>query len=498
MKHLLPFTIPAGMLLVSASASAQVFMTEQQALKAAFGPAGEVEREEKSIGPADRRVLSSSGLRFHDSAVTFLVGKKSGTAGGYALVMNEIGKSEPITFMVVMSPDQRVIDVHLMVYRESRGGEVHEKRFLRQFRGKRVADSIQINNDIINYSGATLSSQAVAQGVKRALILLKYFYPSAAPVEQSLGSENTNCVAPIPIPGEPGVYKQVRYLMGTFCEIRLASQNESKAAAAMSGAFAELRRIERVFSLYQTDSELSRVNEAAPYEAVGVSVEFYRLLKTALQYSAASGGVFDVTAGSKSQRRALIERPYNRAATVGVVYDRRAFRIELGDRSRSVRILDPDVRMDFGGLAKGYAADRAVAFLKRAGITAGLLNLGGSSLATFGNRRWTVGIADPGNRNRYALLVQAPPDSAITTSGTYERPDHLVDPLTGRSVTGLKSTSVITRSAMHGEYLAKWILLDQTAKLALPRKAEWISLGSDAAGELSASGRFKRTQILDI
>jgi FAD:protein FMN transferase len=478
-RTLLPFTIPAGMLLASAPVSAQVFMTEQQALKAAFGVASEVEREEKFIATADRRVLSSSGLRFHDSAVTFLVGKKSGIPTGYALVMNEIGKSEPITFMVVMSPDQRVIDVHVMVYRESRGAEVHEKRFLRQFRGKRASDSIQVNNDIINYSGATLSSQAVAQGVKRALTLLKYFYPSAPPVEQSLCGENTNCINPIPIPGEPGVYKQVRYLMGTFCEIRLASQNESEAAAAMSAAFAELRRIERVFSLYRRDSELSRVNDAAPYEAVGVSVEFYRLLKTALQYSAASGGVFDVTAGS---------RPGGKIGS----------KIELGDRSLTVRILDPDVRMDFGGLAKGYAADRAIALLKRAGTTAGLLNLGGSSLATFGNRRWTVGIADPGNRNRYALLVQAPPDSAVTTSGTYERPDHLIDPLTGRSVTGLKSTSVITRSAMHGEYLAKWILLDQTAKLALPRKTEWISLAADEAGELSASGRFKRTQILDI
>jgi hypothetical protein len=65
-----------------------------------------------------------------------------------------------------------------MEYRESRGGEVREQRFLRQFRGKRERDAIQVNNDIVNYTGATLSSQAIARGVKKALALAHLFYGS--------------------------------------------------------------------------------------------------------------------------------------------------------------------------------------------------------------------------------------------------------------------------------------------------------------------------------
>lgn len=158
----------------SLAAFAEVYATEEQALKIVFPNATAVTREVKSLMPEQREKLQKdSHLHFPERDYTFLV-----TPRGRALVMNEIGKSEAITFMVGITPDGRVSDVVVMEFRESRGWEVKEKRFTSQFKGKKVKDPIRVNQDIMNYTGATLSSEAIARGVKRALLLNELFYGS--------------------------------------------------------------------------------------------------------------------------------------------------------------------------------------------------------------------------------------------------------------------------------------------------------------------------------
>ena len=96
-----------------------------------------VRREQKMLDEATRAKLGrSSNLEFPESSYTPFIHDQAGQAGGYAVVMNEIGKSEPITFMVGMTPEGKVTDVVVMVFRENRGWEVKEKRFLNQFHGK--------------------------------------------------------------------------------------------------------------------------------------------------------------------------------------------------------------------------------------------------------------------------------------------------------------------------------------------------------------------------
>jgi len=90
--------------------------------------------------------------------------------------MNEIGKHEYITFIVGVTPKGEVGDVAVMEYRETRGEEVKDRRFLRQFHGKKLTDPITVDRDIENYTGATLSSHAIATGVKKALVLVQAFY----------------------------------------------------------------------------------------------------------------------------------------------------------------------------------------------------------------------------------------------------------------------------------------------------------------------------------
>ena len=99
---------------------------------------------------------------------------------GYALITEEFGKYRPITMLIGVDPNFRVQGVRILVYRENRGAEVQRKRFLYQYRGKDSGDPIQINRDIINISGATISVRGVNSGVKKVLAILEMFYSDSA------------------------------------------------------------------------------------------------------------------------------------------------------------------------------------------------------------------------------------------------------------------------------------------------------------------------------
>jgi Na+-translocating ferredoxin:NAD+ oxidoreductase RnfG subunit len=104
--------------------------------------------------------------------VTIYSGFKQGVPQGRAVITEEIGKFKPITFIVKVSNEGKVEKVEVMVYREAVGSEVRRERFTRQFRGKSGKDPVRINRDILNVTGATMSTQAMAAGVKKVLTLL--------------------------------------------------------------------------------------------------------------------------------------------------------------------------------------------------------------------------------------------------------------------------------------------------------------------------------------
>lgn len=153
------------------------YLTETQALKLAFPQSAQIQPETKPLTVGDRQEIKKRyGVDIFDGRVKVFVGKTGIRTDGYALIMNEIGKSDPITFIVAMDPEGKVRTVAIMEFRESRGWEVKEPRFLRQFNGKKSRDRLRVNDDIVNLSGATLSSYAVAKGVKKAVVLVDYFY----------------------------------------------------------------------------------------------------------------------------------------------------------------------------------------------------------------------------------------------------------------------------------------------------------------------------------
>jgi FAD:protein FMN transferase len=493
-KRAVWLTASAVMAASAVPASGEVYLNEAQALAIILGEKAIVRREQKTLDEALRAKLErSSNLRFPESSYTFFIAARDGQAEKYAMQMNEIGKTEPITFMVGMSPEGKVSEIVIMVFRENRGWEVKEKRFLNQFRGKTLRNSVRVDEDIINYTGATLSSKAVARGVKKALFLLDAFYPGEARYKLAVASQFA-----LPLPMSPvlttsdsqgslGLYRQSRYAMGSLCEIRLWCRSAGEAHRAFAAGFNEIARMEQVFSAYREDSELALVNRNARSGPVQVSEEFFDLTKYAVRSWHQFGGSVDVTIGPLMKAWGFREgEPHmpshkellNAQELVG------GNKLSLDWRMRTVRFQRQGMELDFGGLAKGHAAKRVARLLQKQGVSSALVNLGGSSLCAsevassttvqnYCNERgmafgeWLIGVIHPADARQCPVYLLLKPGWSISTSGTSQRQfavdgrtfSHILDPHTGWPLSGFRSVTAVARSGRRSEVLSKHLLL---------------------------------------
>lgn len=181
MRNLL---LAALVLLAARGAVAQqdttVYLTLEQGPQAVF-PGAQIERRDVPSTPEFRdqikaRLGKLEPTVWEPTYVTFRA-RQGGRLLGYAVVVDEIGKHRPFTLIVSVTPDHRVKDVAVMVFREARGGEIIQKRFLAQYRGKRDSDPIQLDRDIVGITGATLSVHGVDRAVHKALAVLALVYP---------------------------------------------------------------------------------------------------------------------------------------------------------------------------------------------------------------------------------------------------------------------------------------------------------------------------------
>jgi thiamine biosynthesis lipoprotein len=298
--------------------------------------------------------------------------------------------------------------------------------------------------------------------------------------------------------------QQQRDMMGTRVSVELWHDDDEVAATCSARVFSEMDRIDALMSTYRDDSEVSRINHNASIEAVRVSDELLYLLRRSIHFSEVSAGAFDITYASIGY--AYDYRKQQRPSDQVVAQKLPAIdyrHIEL--REGKVRFNNSAVRIDLGGIAKGYAVDRAIDILQQCGIGMAMVSAGGDSriIGDRDGRPWVIGIRHPRDPQGIALRLPIS-DSAISTSGDYERfyvengerVHHIINPSTGRSAGGSWSATVTGPDAMTTDALSTTIfILGAVEGLALVESLEGIdAIIIDGNGKVHYSSGFQEPE----
>jgi len=274
-------------------------------------------------------------------------------------------------------------------------------------------------------------------------------------------------VAALPAPAE--WFSREEAIMGTAVRVELWHEDAAAARAAMSAVMDEMHRIDASMSPYKPDSELSRINREATHKPVPISQEMFDLITRSIEFSKLSGGAFDITFSSVGYLYDYREHVKPTDAQIAKALPGINFRhLQLDPKGRTIHYARPGVRIDLGGIAKGYAVDNSIAILKGRGITNAIVTAGGDSrlLGDKRGRPWSVGIRDPRRRGEVAAVLPLA-DVAISTSGDYERffeedgvrHHHIINPRTGKSATGVRSVTVIGPDGITTEGLTKSVFV---------------------------------------
>ncbi len=201
-----------------------------------------------------------------------------------------------------------------------------------------------------------------------------------------------------------------------------------KAGEAVDAAFKRIDEIEQMASPSVETSDVSRINLAAGKEYVKVNPEIIKMIKTAVKYSELSEGAFDITVGPLIKLWG-IDTPEERLPSkseIQAVLPLVGYKnISIKETDNSIKLMKEGMSIDMGGIAKGYAADETVRILKEYGVKSAIINLGGSSVYTLGEKPdgslWSVAVQHPRkDKNSYAFVIKMP-EQALSTSGDYER-----------------------------------------------------------------------------
>lgn len=269
----------------------------------------------------------------------------------------------------------------------------------------------------------------------------------------------------------PQIYKRTQLLMGTTVVITAVSTDEAKADEAMTAAFGEIRRLEKLLSTYIPTSELSRVNQSAGIQPVLVSPEVMTVIKEALRIAELTEGGFNIALGPAIALWSVTDQPH-----IPTARELEAVRpliryadIKVDEARQTVFLSRSGMRVDVGGIGKGYAADQAEAVLKEHGITNGIIAVAGDTKA-FGRKPngspWHIAIQHP-RRSGSPLAEIDLEDEAISTSGDYERffmkeekrYHHIFDPKTlfpsdqSQSVTVIAKRGILTDALSTGIFV---------------------------------------------
>jgi thiamine biosynthesis lipoprotein len=255
--------------------------------------------------------------------------------------------------------------------------------------------------------------------------------------------------------------------MGSRFEITVVANHTEQANEYIEMAIAEITRIERLISSWDDQSQTSAINRNAGIKPVKVNRELFDLIARAINISKLTDGAFDISYASMDKiwkfDGSMLEMPSKEAIAASVAkvgYQN----IELNADSTTVFLKHTGMKIGFGAIGKGYAADKAKALLMSKGVTSGIINASGD-MTTWGKQpngnEWKVAITNPMDKNKVFALLPIT-NGAVVTSGNYEkyvnfngqRYSHIIDPRTGYPATGIISVTVFAPKAELADALA--------------------------------------------
>lgn len=252
--------------------------------------------------------------------------------------------------------------------------------------------------------------------------------------------------------------------MGTRVSIDIYLDNNTLANQLLSKVVIEVDRLEQLMSTYIATSEVSLINRDGYQQPVNVSKELIHVLLKAQYYSEITSGAFDITYASVGYFYDLRNRIAPAQQEINQTLASINYRfVDINEKLQTVRLKRKGVRIDLGGIAKGYVVDIVAEMLIESGVTSGIVTAGGDT-RIIGDRRgrpWMIGIKDP--RSEKAVAVTLPLDNtAFSTSGDYERYfmeggerfHHILSPKTGKSVHSVQSVSILAPSSIEADALS--------------------------------------------
>ncbi|HVW59634.1 MAG TPA: FAD:protein FMN transferase [Puia sp.] len=269
------------------------------------------------------------------------------------------------------------------------------------------------------------------------------------------------------------VFKRGMKLMGNHFELSVVAEEENWAEERIMAGVSEIQRIEKLLTTYSEDSETSLINAHAGLSPVEVSRETFNLIERSIRISDLTQGAFDITYGSADRRL------WNFDTTMQHLPDKATARqmarlinyknIILDKEQSTVLLKEKGMRIGFGGIGKGYAAERAKAVMREQGVSSGVVNASGD-LTAWGyqpdGKPWTIGIVNP-NAAREIFSWLNVTDMALATSGNYEKYvlidgkkySHTIHPRTGLPVSGIKSVTILCPNAEIADAMATPVMI---------------------------------------
>lgn len=263
-------------------------------------------------------------------------------------------------------------------------------------------------------------------------------------------------------------FRKPQRLMGNAFEITVVDTDEQRALAHIDAAIAEIQRIEQLLTTYKEDSQTNLINRNAGAQPVKVDAEVFNLIERSIRISQITDGYFDISYGSIDKRLWNFDKEMKELPDPGTIKEHLKLvnyrNILLDPEKQTVFVKEKGMRIGFGGIGKGYAAEMGKRLLQQRGVQSGVVNASGD-LTVWGSQAdgipWTIGIANPDNA-RLPFSYLNITDTAVATSGNYEkyvmiggkRYSHTINPKTGIPVSGVKSVTIICPNAEIADAMA--------------------------------------------